>query len=522
MIAPRQVTCQSCDAVWDRRDARYCGRCGSSLTREDSTAGLRRSRPVPRPLALVAALAAIAGLTVAITTGSTAIDLASPDDGSAVELPEELGPPAELTPDQRAALEPLGPGGLRCEPEGCEASRLELTFHLQSATVAHGWLAILDGTTLRVRWLGLPESEDTDTSTRAYDVAITRLFDERPNSMERPPERLAVGPGGMVALVWPERAIVVDASGEESWRLESDAPLRYAGFEAGQLLLLREEASWTGATTDNAAAGDPSTATSHRLEDGREVWRRQGIIPLNLVEDGLLVSRGSGVELLDLADGHARWERDLAPTEQVQVSSGRWLLLADRDGTTLVDAVNGREVASAGAAALLTGFHQAGELWVAAWLDRASTGAENPEVAVTALGADGSPRWRLPLAGLDSSRCCPAAMSWFDDTVATFDPAADGGRWSLVDAATGNPRSTTGRAPRLPFDLDVAARVYATHRAPDRIIQEATDRIGVVSAGGQVRVLGDEDLEVVSLDPLVVTQGNEVLTVRRVVDSASP
>lgn len=522
----QQVPCASCRARWDARTARYCGRCGASLGPPADQP--RDGRTPRRAAAITVGVVAGLGALVAGTLASTAVDPGDPtaDPGSEVALPDELGEPAELTPEQRASLERFDPDRVHCEPDGCELARWSLDTGVRLATVGGDWLALLDGTTLRVRPVpaGATANPGPEGDEGGYDLALTSLFDERPNSMTRPPSRLAIGPDGTVGLLWPERLVVLGDGGEEVWRLEDDAALRFADVAGGRLLVLREDRTWAEQTDARPSAGTPVVATGHALTDGREVWRRDAVVPLNLVDDHLLVAPAvGGVELLDLADGTPRWQRALRPAERVQVSSGPWLLLSRPDGAALVDARTGADVAEKGSAALLTGFVPTGELWTAAWLDGRTDDVGLPGVSFVAMGDDGTERWRIPLAGLDSGRCCPAALPWADDAVALFDPATGGDRWLIVDAATGQPRDVpVERQPELAFPVATADRTYATGRAPGLIVQEAGERVAVVAPDGRAQVRGSDDLEVVSLDPLVVAQGRDVLAVRRVPPGAVP
>jgi hypothetical protein len=175
MVA-RRARCPSCGASWETSSARYCGRCGDPLDlsgtdrrAETSRRGLRGG-PAGRLLVVVAGGALLVVASIAARAGGyIELPMAQPDTD--VELPAELGPPAELTPEQRESLERFDPDRMRCEPEGCEAWRLVLDHPVDLVAVNSGWLAALDGPILRVRALGPVRGEvDTEAAARHSDL----------------------------------------------------------------------------------------------------------------------------------------------------------------------------------------------------------------------------------------------------------------------------------------------------------------------------------------------------------------
>ncbi len=582
MRVTRRIGCTGCGATWDAANARFCGRCGARLTgsgwrpwgRADGghPGDDRRHRTV-RAALVVAGAAGVVLIAAAVITGTIRAPFpGTTEPDAAVTLPEPPEAPAELTPEQREALERVDPDRVRCEPHGCEVTRLILDEELTLAAVGHGWLVVLDGTTLRVRALpahdgetdheeapadpegtGADTTPDPDDATTdpheaivrptpaadvtggggfrrpwreptggdpvdgGYDLDLSRWLAGQLAQDDRP-TRLAVAADGSVVVLWPHRFVVFDPAGEERWRhTEEDTALRFANVIGEHLVTLRSRRLVTdedGATTTTAA---PYRVAVHDLSDGAERWRRDVAAPVDLSADLVVVSATEGtIERLHLDDGTTAWRRELAPSERFQATSGPWLVLGHPEGVRLVDAVTGRET-SRPQSALLTPFSPVDGLWVAAWLEGTFGAADVPQVVLVATDADGEERWRVRLPGLRHGRCCPAPIPWLDGTVAVFDPAAPSPGWFTVDAAAGTLRQLPEEdQPHLPFPVGVAERTYTTRWAEGRLIQQAEDRLGVLAAEGTVRVVGTEDLEVLSLDPVVVAQGRQVLAARLV------
>lgn len=569
----RQLQCPSCGVSWDASTARFCGSCGAWLHatpegQETPTGDRRSADGVDRRILLLAAVTGAVLITGLALLGGGSLESPQPADDE-VTLPDDLGPPTELTPEQREALEGFAPDRPRCEPVGCETFRLTLDTAITRIAVGHGWLAVLDGAVLRVRPLGgddaprveematneviggagasrqappPPEREDllepgperdhdlTDRFARLDDRqpdgatppgdATDHLFDtDHLDILATPPEQLTLLDDGGVVLRWLDRLALLEHDGSLRWELAADSrTFRSVEVVGDRLLVLRDDLAWPEGTTGPRASSDPIVASVHDLADGEERWRRYTLAPRDLVADGLLITTvEDAIELIDLDDGVTRWRRASGDSERIQSSTGPWIVLTRSDRAIFLDPETGREVASRDSAALLTPIHPIGGSWVAAWIEGRLGQVGGSSVAIVALDDGAEERWRVPLVGLGDAACCPAAIPWVDDTAAIYDPASPVQRWRTVDAGDGTSvRLPEDAQPRLPLSLDEADHVFVSSAAGDRIVQRGEDRIAIVSALGSVSILGSSDLEVVSLDPLVVIQGTEVLAAQPV------
>ena len=326
----RQLRCPSCGASWERRTARFCGACGAALDADDTTdredrithpSDVDASRVSPRTLLLggLAVIALIAGLLTAD------VDLGTPpaaDDD--VALPDELDTPAQLTPDQRESLERFDPDRLRCEPHDCEVARLPLDHAAPLVGVGLGWLAVLDGSVLRVRPLENPTSSGEDP--KGPDEDPTNPGEERTS----PSAHTAEQHGGPSAHH--------DVPTEEPVAKAASAEVAGGGAIRG-----RSEPDGGGVDHDLSDRFAPITPPGDATEDnGADHLDIIATPPeqLTVLADGSVVLRWfDRLARIDL-DGTLRWDlsRDDRTFRHLEVVEDRFLVLRDDlpwpDGTT--------------------------------------------------------------------------------------------------------------------------------------------------------------------------------------------
>lgn len=539
----RERECARCGERWTAAHARFCGTCGERLR---SQADPGHARPggatgVRSRWVLISGVLLVAAVTGTALLSRGSVEPPSSADGE-VALPDELGAPAQLTPEQRDSLGRFRPDRLRCEPQGCEEWRLMLDHPAERVAVGHGWLAVLDGAVLRLRglggttshldagpsWSGLPpydhdlagrftareDPDDPDAQGEGHgaDATLDLLTD--------PPEQLLVLPDGAVVLRWYDRLAALETDGELRWEIPADIrTFRYIEEIDGDLLVLRDDLAWPEGTTGPRPSADPIVAEVRDARDGRERWSRYTLAPRDITAGGLLITTIDGsVELVDLSDGTTRWRRPRGASERIQSTGAPWLVVARPDRALLLDAATGVEVADHEMSALLTPFQPVQDRWIAAWIDGGIGGTDGTtQVTLTALDTEGQEVWRVTLSGPTAGACCPAALPWVDGTIAVFDPAARERRWVTIDDTTGRPTELPAtEQPRLPLPYDPDQRVHATGAAGDGLLQWGDGQLALLTADGQVRVRGADDLEVVAVDPLVLSQGRELLGVRAV------
>jgi hypothetical protein len=333
-----------------------------------------------------------------------------------------------------------------------------------------------------------------------------------------PPEQLVVLAEGDTLLRWYDRLVLLTRDGDLRWEVTSNRrTFRYIDVVDDRLLVLRDDLPWPQGTTGPRPTGDPILASVHDLRDGSETWQRYTLSPRDVMAGGLLITTvDGGIEMVDLDDGTTRWRRPLHGSERIQSTTGPWVVVTSGEGATLLEATTGVEVARREGAALLTPLHRIGDVWVAAWLDGGlADGAAR--AAIIALDDTGDQRWQASIVGLGGGACCPAAIPWAEGTIAVHDPASPVAAWRTLDRGSGAAVDLApDLQPQLPLAQDDPSRIFVSSLALDRLVQQQEGRIGLLTVDGQVRVHGSSDLEVVSLDPLVVHQGTEVLGVRPV------
>lgn len=529
----RSRPCRACDARWDEPTARFCGSCGAPLVATSSMRPRARSgtdgigptgrRSPSRRRAIVgAAITVLAlGAITAAAAGGSGGDLPAQDPGPEVALPPSSGSiGGQLSAEQQAAIDGFDPDRLRCQPRGCEGWHLPLEEEAGPVAVNEGWLAVLDGTTVRVRPVDdAIDLNDHDTrdgngglATIDHDVGWlqTRPLDD---GEAGPPRRIAVTGEGTALLLWPDLLVAIDRDGRERLAIpSSNGRAWYLEARGDHVVVIGDLPP--GAAPEGT---DRLRISGIDLATGQTGWQRDDIVPRDFIEAGLAGTTATGsVVLIDTREGSTIWTREVGPDSTVQVTTGPWVVdggAAAQGGAELLDVVSGEVVARRPESGLLTPIQPLADLWVAAWVDDRTQGGRGPRANLVALDDAGDQRWQVPLNSMLRGACCPAAIPWRHGTVAIFDPGAPDGRWSVVDAQTGAPRDLPdGATPELPGGENLG-RVYVPVDAPERLLHESFGRVAVLTADGASSIVSDDDIEVVSADPLIVQQGRHLLRV---------
>ena len=469
---------------------------------------------------------ALGAVTVTVAAaGGVDDDLLSQESDPAVTLPasEDVRIGGQLSAEQQAAIDGFDPDRLRCQPRGCEGWHLPLEQGAGPVAVNQGWLAVMDGSTLRVR----PVDDAIDGGNRDGNGLPATIDHEvgwlqtRPVDGEQagPPRRVAVTGDGTALLLWPDLLLIIDRDGKERLAIpSSDGSSWHLEARDDHVVVISDLPP--GAAPE---ATDRLRVSGIDLSTGHTRWQRDDIVPREFIDAGLAATTTTGsVVLIDTHDGSTLWTRDVGPDDTVQVTAGPWVVeggTGQQGGAELLDVASGETVASRPESRLLTPIQRLADLWVATWVDDQTRGGRGPRATLVALDDTGEERWQVPLNSLLRSVCCPAAIPWRDGTVAIFDPGPTDGRWFVIDARSGERRDLPEQdAPALPGGANIG-RAYVPADAPGRLIQESFGRVAVLTAHGASSLVSDEEIEIVSTDPLIVRQGRHLLRVDPVPDS---
>lgn len=539
LIRRHPVPCPTCAARWDEATARFCGRCGATLERPDPTASHRDAAPTaPRPPLGRARLILAAGLGAAILVAAAAAastgavdDEARPRDPR-VSLPEAgaLGVAGRASPEQQEALDRFDPDRRACRPHGCEAWRLTLEDPSGLVAVDEHWLVAVDGSTLRRRPARGSGSLDDGDETTEHDLTwLVRR--QGGGEIAGDPVDLAVARDGTALLLWPELLAAIGPDGESWLAIRSPSSFAHDICTSCSTIPTSSGTAWhvearaghvvviSDLPADAPDATDRQRLTGLDLTDGVALWQRDDLVAREFLPAGLAATaRDGSLQLIDTSSGRTRWRRPVGPDARVQVSPGPWVVagVVGEPGAVLLDVHTGREVATRPDTRLLTPIQPLGGLWGAAWVRESDRAGREPQVAFVALDDAGQERWRVRLGSPVRGVCCPAAVPWHDDTVAILDPGTAPDAWIIVDAATGQRRDGPEvDPPELPGDPDLG-RVDVPPHAPGRLIRRSSQEVAVVTRDGAASLSALGDLEVVSVDPLVVRQGSQLLAIEPV------
>ncbi len=527
----RTTWCPACDARWETATARFCGSCGAPLAatssrRTRSRSGADRRPPTGRgPSSRRRRIigAALGALTLGAVTAAAAAGVGTggtpdgPDPEVALPAPQELTLGGQLSPEQQDALDRFDPDRLRCEPRGCERWHLQVDQEVDLVAANDGWVAVLDGPTVRVRPVDDADGGD-DERIVDHDVGWlqARSIDGEPAG---PPGRIGVTGDGTALLLWPDLLAAIDREGRERLSIpSSDSDAWYLDARGDHVVVIGDLPP--GAAPEGT---DRLRISGIDLATGQTRWQRDDIVPRDFIDAGLAGTSAEGsVVLLDTRDGSTRWTRQTGPDSTVQVTTGPWVIdggTDGRDGAALLDTRTGEEVATRPESSLLTPIQRLAGLWVATWVDDRTRGGRGPRATLVALDDAGEERWQVPLNSLLRGACCPAAIPWRDGTIAVFVPGTPDGRWYVIDAGSGARRDLPAEdAPQLPGGPNLG-RVYVPADAPGRLIQRSFGRVAILTADGASSLVSDDDIEVVSTDPLIVHQGRHLLRVDPVPES---
>jgi len=460
----------------------------------------------------------VLGAVTAAAAGGSGDDLPAQDPDPEVALPSSPGSiGGQLSAEQQAAIDGFDPDRLRCQPRGCEGWHLLLEEEAGPVAVNEGWLAVLDGSTLRVRPVDNGGESDGGESgsvggTVDHDIGWlqTRPIDGEPAG---PPSRITVTGDGTALLLWPDLLVAIARDGRERLSIpSSDSRAWYLEARDDHVVVVGDLPP--GAAPEGT---DRLRVSGIDLATGQSRWQRDDVVPRDFIDAGLAATAAGGsVVLIDTRDGSTLWTHDTEPDGSVQVTTGPWVIdggTERQDRAQLVDAASGQVVATRPENSLLTAVQPLGDLWVASWVDNRMPNDSSPRVTLVALDDAGQERWQVPLDSPPRGACCPAALPWHDGTVAIFDPGSSNGGWLVVDARTGAHRDLPEQdMPELPGGANTG-RAYIPTGAPDRLLQTSFGRVAVLTADGAGSIVSDDSIEVVSTDPLIVQQGRHLLRV---------
>lgn len=465
-------------------------------------------------------------LSSVVQRGATATDVVLPTGGD----------PASTAGDGQVLDDPRL-DALQCLPRSCEAWRLALRDEAVHIAVEDGWLAVLDGRVLRMLPAGADDvAATTDPSSAVQDQPPDARADASPPAPGRtrisnfdmssitidggegrdlpPPTQLTVAAGGRALLMWPDRLVAVDPDGQV-WTRESEGPGLVRATIRGDHVVTVSRAAPPGAGAPDGVV-DIRTVTAYDLVDGQVLWERTDLHPLEFIDAGLVATNADGaLEVVRTDDGSTRWRRQTTGEERIQTSPGPWLVASDRDGAVLLDTHTGEEVAARAEGRLVTPLQPVGDLYLAVWaIDQAFDGS-GPHAALVALDVGGRERWRVTLDSVLRGADLSAAIPWVSGTVAVYTPSPSPGHWTMYHAATGEPAPLRDAAlPSLPPG-EAVGRTFVDADAPGRLIRRSGTDVAILSLEGAAIVRG-ENVDVVSVDPLVVSSNRHLLGVRPV------
>lgn len=507
MRRARTVACPSCHARWDADQARFCGWCGVALRRTAVPDGeVREPRQWPRRLvwtggvlAGVAVLATVAlladGLRLPRSRPDRAVELA--DDGDAVVAQGE-----PLSREERAELlAPFDPNRLRCEPEGCEVWRRDLTDRqgLHTNVVAFGGLVVVN----------------VGNDVTAYDAASgeERWRQRWPAESARAAANWTTILGGedgeVVVLSRPERGdlLALRRDGSVAWRDAAAGQIHNLQVAGDTLLTssLRLPAEpgaigEAGASTENVRARD--------LASGAIRWERAATSLVNVSDRVVLAREPDGVVVLDLASGTELARRDLGPDPWLYPVGAVLLSYGPDDEQALLSTD----------LEPLPGLDDLSELYPLEGAEQIlalrngrteADGTATPDQLLL-VGGDGRIRWSVDLATTTPGTarlCCPQPQ--VRDGVLLL--PAFGGRddWTALSLADGGPVDAPAGIATPPGD-----QVWWV--SSDTALEQRTDRIVLHHDGAQVEVGGQNSWLLSMQPPFVFTDGRSLLGVQPV------
>lgn len=328
------------------------------------------------------------------------------------------------------------------------------------------------------------------------------------------PSRIAVSDDGTALLLWPDLLLGIHPDGDQWMTIPSAASRSwYLQPRDGHVVVISDLPP--GTTVPGMV--DRRRITAIEARTGQALWKRDDLIPRDFIASGLAaINQDGDLEVVETADGSTRWTRAVGPTDNLQVTTGPWLVDSNTNGggSLLIDAATGESVTERPESSLLTAMQPIGDLWVAAWVDEQTRGGRGPRAVLVALDGRGHERWKLRLNSLLRGACCPAAIRWRDGTIAVFVPGPPTDRWLVVDAATGEPRVLPDEdSPALPGGPNVG-RTHVPAQAPGRLLQEAVGELALLTADGSASMSSPGSIEVVSADPLVARQDGSIIGVQ--------
>ncbi len=561
----RSRSCPQCAWSGGTGSARFCGRCGALLDRSPSSSGsdgvvsghraargggARRIRQRHR-IAVAAGVSAIGIVVVAgvlitgptpggVSTDDLAIDLPGPGTvppageatGPDATGPDATAPGDAATPEQRDGGDTAdGRAGTRgrgldCQPRGCEQWRVRLAGELQELAVTSRWIAVIDGSRLRVRGTNRSDPGGSGWTT---DLREVRTPDGDPALAEAPDGRvpvtaLAIADDGTILAGQRNRIVALGPGGELRWS---------AGVNQLRAVQVHAERVVVFSAPDGRPDSSLERATSRSLADGALGWSSHTGRPLEGATFGLVTLGPSDrLELIDPGTGAVRWDLDLQGPRWARVE-GPWIV-ANRgrsDEALLIDGDSGEVLQSYDGLVPLGGIQRRDGIAVGSWLRTDGDGTPDPTVTTTGTTATAGDRtdgqvvviawddagtelWQREIPVALDGPCCVIALPWSQGTVAIGRPGAPDEGWRFRDASTGHARDPdTIDPPSLP--LQATSR---SGQPSPRIgsVFAATDgrTLWLAAGGGTATVQGAAGASLVSIDPPVLVRPGELIGLR--------
>lgn len=480
---------------------------------------------------VVVAAALSTGPAPGAVTDDLAIDLPGP--GRDATGPDATGP-GDAATAERPDGDDTADGGaenrgrwLDCQPRGCEQWRVRLAGELQEFAVTSRWIAVIDGSRLRVRGT---DRSDPGGSGWTTDLREVRTPDGHPALAEAPDgsvpvTALAVADDGTILAGQRDRIVALSPGGDLRWS---------AGVNQLRAVQVHAERVVVFSAPDGRPDSSLERATSRSLADGALGWSSHTGRPLEGATAGLLALGPSGrLELIDPGTGAVRWDLDLQGPRWARVE-GPWIV-ANRgrsDEALIIDGDSGEVLQRYDGLVPLGGIQRRDGVAVGSWLrtDRGDTTdpdatAPDPDTTATGDRTDGrvvviawddagTELWQHEIPVALDGPCCVIALPWSQGAVAIGRPGAPDEGWGFRDAATGHARaSDTIDPPSLP--LQATSR---SGRPSPRIggVFAATDgsTLWLAAGGGTATVRGAAGAALVSIDPPVLVRPGELIGLR--------